>query len=159
MATSFLVKCTAINSFQAIEGRLGMALLLRFLLLVTIIFTACTAVPIRRTEGDKYNEEPVRQNEYNEVHISQNQVPADSVIYPETFMLYKGPYASTGKYIASGEFYDGYPVYTGPDGSTYWKIYYRASGAFSVNWVLNGNVHANQHGTVAYWPTLFTGKI
>ena len=80
-------------------------------------------------------------------------------MYPETFMLATGPYASSGKYVASGEFFDGYPVYTGPNGSTYWKIYYKNTGAGTGNWVLNGNVHHDWHGTVAYFDTLFSPKI
>ena len=80
-------------------------------------------------------------------------------MYPETFMLATGPYASSGKYVASGEFFDGYPVYTGPNGSTYWKIYYRSGGFAAGHWVLNGNVHENAHGTVAKFDNLFAPKI
>ena len=70
-----------------------------------------------------------------------------------------GPYASSGKYVASGEFFNNYPIYTGPNGSTYWKIYYRSGGVWAGNWVLNGNVHEDAHGVVAYFNTLFSPKI
>ena len=64
------------------------------------------------------------------------------IIYPETFMLAMGPHGSSGKYVASGEFLNGYPVYTGANGSTYWTIYYQ-SGEYEAsagNWVLIANV-------------------
>ena len=82
--------------------------------------------------------------------------PSGAVIYPETFMLATGPYASSGKYVASGQYFNNYPVYTGPNGSTYWKIYVRSQGPAAGKWVLNGNVHEDWHGTVAYMDSLFS---
>ena len=119
-----------------------MALLLHCLLLLGAIFSACTISTSDVNEVD------------DRIHI-QNVI----TLYPETFMLVMGPYSSSGKYVASGEFFDGYPVYTGPNGSTYWKIYYRSGGAFAGHWVLNGNVHEDAHGTVAYFDNLFSPKI
>ena len=89
------------------------------------------------------------------VHIMQQENRNGAVIYPESFMLATGPYASSGKYVATGELYNGYPVYTGPNGSTYWKVYRHDTGY----WVLNGNVHSDWHGTVAYMNNLFSPKI
>ena len=71
-------------------------------------------------------------------------------------MLATGPYASSGKYVASGDFFNSYPIYTGPDGSTFWKIYVRSQGPAAGKWVLNGNVHEDWHGTVAYMDSLFS---
>ena len=56
-------------------------------------------------------------------------------------------------------FFNNYPVYTGPNGSTYWKIYVRSEGPAAGKWVLNGNVHEDWHGTVAYMDSLFSPLI
>ena len=74
-------------------------------------------------------------------------------------MLATGPYSSSGKYVASGEFFNNYPIYTGPNDRTYWKIYVRSQGPAAGKWVLNGNVHENWHGTVAYMDSLFSPLI
>jgi hypothetical protein len=107
---------------------------------------------------------PISTNDVSEVHKvrMQNsfwQFGVEGIIYPETFMLASGPYSSSGKYVASGEFYNDYPIYTGPNGRTYWKIYYRSKGTFAPHWVLNGNVHDNAHGTQAYFDHLFSPLI
>ena len=108
-------------------------------LLLHYIFNACTCMPISR-------------NDDHEVHRVRRDNPNGAIIYPESFMLATGPYGSSGKYVASGQFFNNYPVYTGPNGSTYWKIYVRKAG----HWVLNGNVHEDWHGTVAYMHSLFS---
>ena len=119
-----------------------MALLLLRSLLLVAIMSACTCT----TEDVE-----------NNVHMQENR--NGGVMYPKSFMLATGPYASSGEYVATDEMYSGYPIYTGPSGSTYWKIYYREAGAFAGNWVLNGNVHNEHGGTVAYFATLFSPKI
>lgn len=85
--------------------------------------------------------------------------PAGAIIYPESFMLATGPYASSGKYVASGDFFNNYPIYTGPNGKTRWKIYVRSQGSLAGKWVLNGNVHEDMHGVVAYMDSLFSPLI
>ena len=49
----------------------------------------------------------------------------------------------------------------GPDCDTYWKIYLSGPGAsaFPGKWVLNGNVHEELHGTVAYFDSLYSPSI
>lgn len=122
-----------------------MALLLR-LLLLGAIFSAYTCIPIPK-------------NDVHEVRRIRRDNPNGAIIYPESFMLATGPYASSGKYVASGQFFNNYPVYTGPNGSTYWKIYVRSEGPAAGKWVLNGNVHEDWHGTVAYMDSLFSPLI
>ena len=124
-----------------------MALLLYHLLLLGAILSTCTCMPI--------------SSDVDEVHRihKQDENRKGAVIYPETFMLATGPYGSSGKYVASSQYFNSYPVYTGPNGSTYWKIYYRSGGFAAGHWVLNGNVHENAHGTVAKFDNLFAPKI
>ena len=123
----------------------AMALLAHFLLLA--ILGACTCVDLMEVPDSADAGRFRRDN------------PNGAIIYPESFMLATGPYGSSGKYTATGQLYNGYPIYNGPGTSTYWKIYLRSSGPAAGKWVLNGNVHENWHGTVAYMDTLFSPKV
>lgn len=101
---------------------------------------------------------PLSRDDDHETRRVRRDNPNGAILYSESFMVATGPYSSSGKYVASGQIFNGYPVYTGPNGSTYWKIYVKKVGE-GYKWVLNGNVHNEWHGTVAYMDRLFSPLI